>query len=197
MCLTKQNLPVRWTMSEMVLSLCEQWCPRWTGWTEINRHDSGCEPYPGRRVTGWSLSISYSSVSDMTASPINAGHLFDSPPEPLSSSPKIPPRWSTPSGSAAGTLYQPGWYWPSQVHGNPQVPWDRVRRVSSIMIEVNRSLYMDDGTGERSAMYGKCRASVGRIIGKIRKGWATQPIPQKRTRLTMSLAFPWTIQEKW
>ena len=38
------------------------------------------------------------------------------------------------------------------------------------MIEVNRSLYMDDGTGERSAMYGKCRASVGRIIGKIRKG---------------------------
>lgn len=52
----------------------------------------------------------------------------------------------------------------------PSRYYGRDLRVSSIMVEVNRSLYMDDATGERSAMYGKCRASVGRIIGKIRKG---------------------------
>ena len=41
------------------------------------------------------------------------------------------------------------------------------QRVSSIMVEVNRSLYMDEGTGEKSGQYEQCRASLGRIIGKI------------------------------
>lgn len=44
---------------------------------------------------------------------------------------------------------------------------DRDRRVSSIMIEVNRSLYMDEGAGKRSGQYKQCRASLGTIIGKI------------------------------
>jgi N-formylglutamate amidohydrolase len=52
----------------------------------------------------------------------------------------------------------------------PSRYYGRDPKVSSIMIEVNRSLYMDEGTGERSAEYGTCRASVGRIIGSIRKG---------------------------
>jgi len=41
-------------------------------------------------------------------------------------------------------------------------------RVSSIMVEVNRSLYMDEGTGVRSFQYERCRASLGRIILKMR-----------------------------
>ncbi len=43
------------------------------------------------------------------------------------------------------------------------------RRVSSIMIEMNRSIYMDETTGERSDNYTKCRAAVGRILDEIRK----------------------------
>ena len=44
----------------------------------------------------------------------------------------------------------------------------RDSRVFSIMVEVNRSLYMDEGTGVRSSQYERCRASLGRIIFKIR-----------------------------
>ena len=43
------------------------------------------------------------------------------------------------------------------------------KRVSSIMIEVNRSLYMDEGSGERSSQYDQCRSAVGRIIQQIRQ----------------------------
>jgi N-formylglutamate amidohydrolase len=42
-------------------------------------------------------------------------------------------------------------------------------RVSSIMIEVNRSLYMDESSGERSSQYDQCRGAVGRIIQRIRQ----------------------------
>jgi len=58
-------------------------------------------------------------------------------------------------------------------YGGSLVPsryWEKDQRVSSIMIEVNRSLYMKEGTGKRSGQYGKCRSSLGRIIGKIRNG---------------------------
>ncbi|MGV7222846.1 MAG: N-formylglutamate amidohydrolase [Nitrospinales bacterium] len=50
----------------------------------------------------------------------------------------------------------------------PRRYYKQDRMVSSIMIEVNRSLYMDEGTGVRSFQYGRCRASLGRIILKIR-----------------------------
>jgi N-formylglutamate amidohydrolase len=43
------------------------------------------------------------------------------------------------------------------------------KRVSSIMIEVNRSLFMDERSGERSTQYDQCRAAVGRIIQQIRQ----------------------------
>lgn len=46
---------------------------------------------------------------------------------------------------------------------------EQEQRVSSIMIEVNRSLYMDEGTGGKSGQYERCRASLGRIIEKIRR----------------------------
>ena len=44
------------------------------------------------------------------------------------------------------------------------------KRVFSIMIEVNRSLYMDEGTGEWAGGYGKCLEVVGRIVEKVRSG---------------------------
>jgi len=51
----------------------------------------------------------------------------------------------------------------------PTQYWEQDQRVSSIMIEVNRSLYMDEGTGEKSDQYEQCRVSVGRIVDKIRR----------------------------
>jgi len=42
------------------------------------------------------------------------------------------------------------------------------KRVSGIMIKVNRSQYMDEATGERSARYESCREMMGRLIQKIR-----------------------------
>ena len=51
----------------------------------------------------------------------------------------------------------------------PSQYWEQDQRVSSIMIEVNRSLYMDEDSGERSDQYEQCRVSVGRIVGKIRR----------------------------
>ena len=50
----------------------------------------------------------------------------------------------------------------------PRRYYGQDRRVSSIMIEVNRSLYMDEDSGVRSLHYSRCRTSVGRIIGTIR-----------------------------
>ena len=54
--------------------------------------------------------------------------------------------------------------------------YGRDRRVSSIMIEVKRSLYMDEGSGVRSFQYFGCRASVGRIIGKLRRDDLPAPV---------------------
>ena len=52
----------------------------------------------------------------------------------------------------------------------PSRYYGRDRRVASIMVEVNRSLYMDEVSGERSDQYERCNALVGRIIGKILNG---------------------------
>jgi len=51
----------------------------------------------------------------------------------------------------------------------PSRYYEQDRRVYSIMIEVKRSLYMDESTGKRSAAYGRCRASVGKIVERIRR----------------------------
>ena len=51
----------------------------------------------------------------------------------------------------------------------PRRYYKQNRLVSSIMIEVKRPLYMDEATGERSATYSKCKASVGKIVGRINR----------------------------
>jgi len=50
---------------------------------------------------------------------------------------------------------------PSRFHEND-------KRVSGIMIEVNRSLFMDEATGDKSDQYAACREMLGRIVQKIR-----------------------------
>ena len=47
--------------------------------------------------------------------------------------------------------------------------YEEDKRVSGIMIEVNRSLYMDEATGERSGQYEWCRELVGRLVRRIRE----------------------------
>jgi N-formylglutamate amidohydrolase len=51
----------------------------------------------------------------------------------------------------------------------PATYWQCDKRVSSIMIEVNRNLYMDESTGERSAGYERCKDVVGRIVERVRE----------------------------
>ena len=40
-------------------------------------------------------------------------------------------------------------------------------RVQSVMIEVNRRLYLDEQTGERSASFDRCRATLCRILQRV------------------------------
>jgi N-formylglutamate amidohydrolase len=47
------------------------------------------------------------------------------------------------------------------------------KHVRSIMIEVNRRLYLDEKTGAKSASFETCRMSVGRLIEAIRRVLAT------------------------
>lgn len=51
----------------------------------------------------------------------------------------------------------------------PPQYFNQDRRVTSVMVEVNRSLYMDETTGERSDNYIQCRATLGRILKWIRE----------------------------
>lgn len=45
-------------------------------------------------------------------------------------------------------------------------------RVSSVMIEVNRALYMDEETGERSTGFGKCKADLKQVLEAVADAWA-------------------------
>jgi N-formylglutamate amidohydrolase len=47
---------------------------------------------------------------------------------------------------------------------------EKDKRIVSIRIEVNRSLYMDEDSAERSYRYDECKASLARIIETIRMG---------------------------
>ncbi|WP_319522416.1 N-formylglutamate amidohydrolase [uncultured Desulfosarcina sp.] len=55
--------------------------------------------------------------------------------------------------------------------------WQHDKRVLSIMIEINRSLFMDEATGERSDQYEGCKTMLGRIVQRIREA----SIPDQRT----------------
>jgi N-formylglutamate amidohydrolase len=45
--------------------------------------------------------------------------------------------------------------------------YQKDERISSIMIEIKRSLYMNEGTGEKSAEYLKLNKLIGRFIAKV------------------------------
>lgn len=51
----------------------------------------------------------------------------------------------------------------------PATYWQCEQRVSSIMIEINRNLYMNESTGKRLARYEHCKAAVGRIVERVRE----------------------------
>ena len=40
-------------------------------------------------------------------------------------------------------------------------------RVESVMIEVNRSLYMDEGTGKKRSSFGNVKRVLGRLLGLL------------------------------
>ena len=46
--------------------------------------------------------------------------------------------------------------------------YEEDKRVSGIMIEVNRSLFLDEATGNKSDQYEACREMLGRIVQKLR-----------------------------
>ena len=43
--------------------------------------------------------------------------------------------------------------------------------VQSVMIELNRSLYMDEGTGRKSARFDECARKIGEVICRVRDHW--------------------------
>ena len=50
----------------------------------------------------------------------------------------------------------------------PMSVYKKDLRVFSVMLELNRSLYMDESTGERSADFAKCRKSVNAVLRSIK-----------------------------
>jgi N-formylglutamate amidohydrolase len=54
----------------------------------------------------------------------------------------------------------------------PMANYRQNRNVCSIMLEVNRRLYLDEKTGKKSGSFENCRSSVGRLIQAVRRGWA-------------------------
>jgi N-formylglutamate amidohydrolase len=51
----------------------------------------------------------------------------------------------------------------------PMAHFGKNRNVCSIMLEVNRRLYLDEETGKKSGSFENCRLSVGRLVGAIRR----------------------------
>jgi len=49
----------------------------------------------------------------------------------------------------------------------PMKYYKRDNRVTSIMIEVNRSLYMDEATGDRLASFQRIREVLNSLIGRV------------------------------
>lgn len=49
----------------------------------------------------------------------------------------------------------------------PSAYWRIDKRVSSIMIEVNRALYMDEATGRKAAQFKNVRLRLGKILGAL------------------------------
>jgi len=51
----------------------------------------------------------------------------------------------------------------------PMSAYTKITRVFSVMLELNRSLYMDEKTGKRSATFINCRSSVSTILRTLLK----------------------------
>jgi len=56
----------------------------------------------------------------------------------------------------------------------PSNYFQKDKRVFSVMIEVNRRLYMDETTGEKSVSYGECLSRLDEVIRGIRR-WTPHP----------------------
>jgi N-formylglutamate deformylase len=54
----------------------------------------------------------------------------------------------------------------------PMAHYRKNRNVCSIMLEVNRRLYLDDKNGRKSFSFENCRSSIGRLVQAVRRGWA-------------------------
>lgn len=56
----------------------------------------------------------------------------------------------------------------------PLTFYRREARVRALMIEVNRSLYLDEATGERLDAFGEVKARLLGALGRIVEGWAAR-----------------------
>jgi len=56
----------------------------------------------------------------------------------------------------------------------PLASYRKDERIMSVMIEVNRRLYMDEHTGSKTQNFEKVRAALGRIIVTAAKAAALQ-----------------------
>ena len=59
----------------------------------------------------------------------------------------------------------------------PSRYYEQDQRVSGLMIELKRSLYMDEATGKPSDQYEDCRKAVARIVEKLRQAAAPAASP--------------------
>ena len=53
----------------------------------------------------------------------------------------------------------------------PEVMYGKDPGVQSVMIELNRSLNMDEGTGRTSARFDECARRIGDVICRVRNWW--------------------------
>jgi N-formylglutamate amidohydrolase len=51
----------------------------------------------------------------------------------------------------------------------PLAHYRKKRNVCSIMLEVDRRLYLDEETGKKSGSFENCLSAVGRFVGAIRR----------------------------